>query len=345
MRSTSITPTIYKLFASALLFSQTYAMEQHSPLKLGLIGMGAHMTEKLIPALNSTQFTLKYGCRQNLDALKIQQEEFGITQITTNFTDILNLAAVEAIVVAGNPEQLHVPVVKSALLADLPIFVEKPISLSIQTVREFAKQAEQSKVIAMVGFNMTHTPTANLLQEKFSRNEITDILITCSLGVKPKNTTFEEAFNNAYYFSFIHAVAILVKIMGIPTDIQVEGTKTKECLNGFYLSATCKNDRHQTITLWFGNGETPAGFNLGGYYRNHCEETHCFNLTDKHASGGSEKQHSYKHQMNSFYTCIKEGRQPENNFQRNLEIHEIMEDIKIKLKLKIDFNGNTNNTH
>lgn len=341
MYTVSIKPPIRRILVTALVISHSYAMEKQlsSPIKLGLIGMGPHMTEKLIPAFDSCKFIAEYGCRQNLVALKKQQEEFGINQISTDFKDILKSNDVHAIVVAGNPEQLHVPVVKGALQTGLSIFVEKPISLSIETVREFAKLSAQSKVIAMVGFNMTHTPTADLLQEKLSRNEINEILITCSLGVKPADGPFEITFNNDYYYSFIHGVSLLRKVQGMPMDIQVCAVKTNKVLNGLYFSATCKNALNQVVSLCFSNALKPTGFNLGGKYKDQNGEVHYFNLTDKAASGGSEKQHSYKNQMDSFYTCIKEGRQPENNFQRNLEIHEIMEDIKAKLKLQIDFNS------
>lgn len=306
--------------------------ESISAIPLGLIGMGPHMTEKLLPGLDPHKFSLEYGCRQNLDALMIQKKQFSLHQITTDFMEVITAPTVQAIVVAGHPDNLHVPVVRATLEAGKAVFVEKPLSLNLEIVKELAKQAEQSKAICMVGFNMTHTPTVRRLQEKFSINEISEILITCSLGVKPKDEPFSTTFDNGFYFSFIHAVSILVKVMGEPIDIQVSGTKTTECANGYYFSASCKNDKNQTITLWFRNGIFPAGFNLGGYYKNQESEIIPFNFTEKNISSGNEKQHSYKNQLNDFYEAIQHNHQPENNFLRNLKIHEIMEEIKGKLK-------------
>lgn len=306
--------------------------ENVSAIPLGLIGMGPHMTEKLIPGLDPHKFNLEYGCRQNFDTLTVQKKQFSIHQITTDLKEVINAPTVQAIIVAGHPENLHVPVVRATLEAGKAVFVEKPLSLNLEIVKELAKQADKSKAICMVGFNMTHTPTVHLLAEKFSRNEISEILLTCSLGVKPKSEPFSTSFDNGFYFSFIHAVSILVKVMGEPTDIQVYGTKTTECTNGFYFSTTCKNQKNQIITLWFRNGLVPAGFNLGGYYKIQESEIIPFNLTEKNVPEGNEKQHSYKNQLDDFYDAIRHSRQPENNFQRNLQIHEIMEEIKGKLK-------------
>lgn len=323
------------IIAIGLYASTTFSMEENSKecgnkVGLALIGMGKQMEKSLIPAIDKDKYDLLYACRQNKSALEAQQKTYGISQITTDYVDILSSKDVQAIMVAGDPEKLHVPVVKAALKSGHHIFVEKPLSLSLETVKELAKLSQDKKILVMVGFNMTHTPTADYLQEEVSQNRLNELFITCSLGVPQGKESFLESFNNSYYYSFIHAASFLSKIMGMPKDIQVNFTKTEECPNSYSFSALCENTNCQKITLSFSNGITPAGFNLAVQYNIPEGPTKFVNLTNKN-NKDNEKAHSYKRQMDTFFDCIKNGTQPDNNLQKNVEIHEIMENIKTKI--------------
>lgn len=324
-----------RIIAIGLYASTTFSMEENSDecgykVGLALIGMGKQMEKSLIPAVDKDKYDLVYGCRQNRPALETQQKIYGIYQITTDYVEILSSKDVQAIMVAGDPEKLHVPVVKAALESERHIFVEKPLSLSFETVKELAKLSQDKKIVIMVGFNMTHTPTADYLQKEFSQNRLNELLITCSLGVPQGKESFLESFNNSYYYSFIHAASFLSKVTGMPKDIQVNFTKTEECPNSYSFSAICENANCQKITLSFSSGITPAGFNLGVQYNDSEGTTKFLNLTDKN-NKDNEKTHSYKRQMDTFFDCIKNGTQPDNNLQKNVEIHEIMENIKTKI--------------
>lgn len=320
------------LFLIALNFYSVSQGAETNKIGIGLIGMGAHMTEKLIPALDSDKFSFNYGCRRNIEQLRKQQEEFNISEITTDFLDVINSNNVQAIIVAGAPDNLHIPVVKAALSHKIHVFVEKPLSLSPQMIEEIALQAKESPVVSMVGFNMTHTPTTNLLKEGFSRGSLSDIHIMCSLGTKPQeNEHFLQSFNNSYYFSFIHAVSVLHKIMGTPNDIQVTAKKIDECRNGYIFDAICKDKKNQTVILSFQNAVTPSGFNFSVEYK-----TNEGILKTVDLKKNNEKTESYKIQMDDFYNCIKDARKPENNLESNAEIHSIMERIKAEVIFQLN---------
>lgn len=339
----------YAVHVSAADKSITENYLESSKLVVALIGMGEHMTEKLIPALDENKYQWEFACRRDIKKLKQQQELYKIPNITNDYNSLFqqpseeavmvagdseNLQAplMQAIIVSGDPESLHVPVIECALKAGIHIFVEKPVSLSLFSIQRLAADAEKSRSIVMVGFNFTHTPTVKLLQAKFRRNELLNLSIICQLNVNSfgegtYQKNFEVVFDNDYYFAFIHAVSVLVSITGKPQEIKHISSMYNKINNDYNFSVSCATSSSDESLLTF-RKSISSGFHLTIEYADINGEKVSCELNNKNDPNGSEKQHSYTTQFDEFYRCIVAGEAPENNLQRNLEIHETLELIK-----------------
>uniref|UniRef100_A0A6C0BQQ2 Gfo/Idh/MocA-like oxidoreductase N-terminal domain-containing protein n=1 Tax=viral metagenome TaxID=1070528 RepID=A0A6C0BQQ2_9ZZZZ len=59
-------------------------------LRLGLIGLGAHMCDKLLPVLQGmSDVSLEYGCCRSQDILEVRQKQYGFKNITTEWKQVL----------------------------------------------------------------------------------------------------------------------------------------------------------------------------------------------------------------------------------------------------------------
>ncbi|MBW8308630.1 MAG: Gfo/Idh/MocA family oxidoreductase [Candidatus Paracaedibacteraceae bacterium] len=305
-----------------------------SPIRLGFVGLGDHMTEKLIPALDKEKFELVYGCRRNLTELLEQQKKYGFKYIATNYNDMISSGNIDAVIVAGTPE-LHREVAEACIRQGLHVFVEKPVSLSLDTVRVLTHLAEENtNIISAVGFNLVHMPAIKKVKQKLRTDELKNLEIYCTLG-EPLylQETFNQTLQNCLYFAFTHSISVLVDLLGKPQDVRVIFKKEKHP-NGFALDVTPTYDHERSVRLYFANCCNPGGFVFRISYEDR-QGNHLIDITKKDGYKANEKQLSYKNELDFFYDSIKLGKNTKNNFQRNLEIHEILETIKTKVKEQI----------
>jgi predicted dehydrogenase len=341
------------IFCAAHLYTSTapdaiQKENEQRQLSIGVIGMGVHMMEKLIPALDPTKFKVVFACRRNLKELEKQIKDTNINLIkdtninlTSNFYDLFSRSNVDVLIVAGPPEELHVPVLREALKAGVHIFVEKPVSLFLERNKELLELAKRSKSKVMVGFNFTHTQSAEDVAKKYKANQISNLHITCQLGPnsfgeKTADANFESIFDNDYYFAFIHAVSVLTKITGKPTEIKQIESLRNQTTNDYSFTVACVNEAlkkspSKEAKISFLKSTTP-GFKLVIEFTNDVDGKFCtIDLNDKNPQSVNEKAKSYKQQFDEFYRNIVEDKTPENSLERNLEIHETLEAIREKL--------------
>jgi predicted dehydrogenase len=221
------------------------------------------------------------------------------------------------------------------------IFVEKPVSLSLERNKELFEIAKLSESKVMVGFNFTHTPSVKKVAEKFKANQISNLHITCQLGPnsfgeKTADANFESIFDNDYYFAFIHAVSVLTKITGKPTEIKQIESLRNQTTNDYSFTVACVNEAlkkspSKEAKISFLKSTTP-GFKVVIEFTNDVDGKFCtIDLNDKNPQSVNEKAKSYKQQFDEFYRNIVEDKTPENSLERNLEIHETLEAIREKL--------------
>ena len=105
----------------------------------------------------------------NEENLKLCEEKYNISNVSTDYNDILS-SDVEAVSICTSNET-HFKVCKEALLADKHILVEKPLTLQSKKAYELVDIAEQSKKLLAVGhlfrYNNAINEVKKLVENKF----------------------------------------------------------------------------------------------------------------------------------------------------------------------------------
>jgi scyllo-inositol 2-dehydrogenase (NAD+) len=123
-----------------------------SKLNIGLVGVGrmgiayARYLASRVPGA-----TLYAVSDVRADAAESTRAQFNATKAYTNYHDLVNDPAVDAVVVM-TPTKLHKEVVIAAARARKPIFCEKPLSLSIDDAKLMQAEVMKSGVFFQLGF-------------------------------------------------------------------------------------------------------------------------------------------------------------------------------------------------
>jgi predicted dehydrogenase len=129
-----------------------------------------------------------------------------------------------------NPSSLHVPVARACLAAQCDIFIEKPLSDSIREIDVLIGAAEQSKAIAMVGYQLRFHPCLKLLTEIVKSGSLGSLLaVRATVGEYLPNWHPYEDYREMYasraelgggvILSQIHEFDYLYSLFGVPTRV------------------------------------------------------------------------------------------------------------------------------
>jgi predicted dehydrogenase len=140
-------------------------------LIIGLGGIGQRHTRNLRAILGDSVDIIAYRTRRlthvvtptmGADTERNVEEVYNIT----TFTDLDEaLAQKPDIAYICNPNNMHVPVARACLLAGCDIFLEKPLSDTLDGTAELVELASTHKRIAMVGYQLRFHPCVIRLTE------------------------------------------------------------------------------------------------------------------------------------------------------------------------------------
>ena len=82
---------------------------------------------------------------------------YGIPKIYDNHLDLLNNAKVDAIV-APQQYRSHLAIIPDILRSGIPVFTEKPLSLTVEAGEQLVRIAEEHKTLHMVGYHKRSDP-------------------------------------------------------------------------------------------------------------------------------------------------------------------------------------------
>jgi myo-inositol 2-dehydrogenase/D-chiro-inositol 1-dehydrogenase len=124
------------------------------PLGVGLIGCGLATTDRHLPAMSRIA-EVEAVALADIDASVLSQvaDRFGIARRYADAGELIADPGVEAVAVCV-PAAQHVEVALAALDAGKHVFVEKPLSLSLEEADRLIERAAPSPLKAQVGFNL-----------------------------------------------------------------------------------------------------------------------------------------------------------------------------------------------
>jgi predicted dehydrogenase len=122
-------------------------------VRVGLVGTGAIVQLAHLPVLSRMRdVRLVAMCDNDLAKARALAERFEIADVVTDIEDLLELEAVDAVIVA-TPNHLHEPHVLSALAAHKHVLCERPLALSAAGVERVLEAAERVQRRVMVANN------------------------------------------------------------------------------------------------------------------------------------------------------------------------------------------------
>lgn len=213
---------------------------KRSPLHVGVIGCGPHSAENLLPSLWSIPWVQVIAlCDIDQRFLEREANRFPSARCFTDFRELLDTSAVEAVVVAA-PPQVHVEVAEAALTRGKHIFVEKPPALTTEQLRLLAAMAEAGGIVTAVGHNLRYATaiqqvTQRMSGESFGEPVGVDLRYCAS---KPRGDRW--SLNNPLH-SFLlshvnHAVDLMIHLLG--EVVTVENHHVVDASGGVTLAAT-----------------------------------------------------------------------------------------------------------
>jgi predicted dehydrogenase len=154
---------------------------------IGIIGAGNFTSAMIIPMLSKIGGNLKYiASAKGLSGTTLAKK-YKIANSTTDYRDILNDTAVNAVVITTRHNQ-HAAQVIEALQAHKHVFVEKPLALTYEELDAIEDAYKKSKGTLTVGFNRRFSPFIQDAKKQLgSANTPINIIATMNAGEIPMN--------------------------------------------------------------------------------------------------------------------------------------------------------------
>ena len=133
-----------------------------------------------------------------------------------------------------NPSSLHIPVTLACIRAGCDVFIEKPLSDSLQGTEDLARVASETKRVAMVGYQVRFHPCLTKLAEIVQGGTLENLLAeTSTIGEYLPNWHPYEDYRQTYaaradwgggvVLTQIHEFDFLYSLFGLPSRVYAIG--------------------------------------------------------------------------------------------------------------------------
>ncbi len=121
-------------------------------IKVGIVGMG-HIAKKHIRGyLANPEVEIYAFCDNNEENLKNSGEEYGVTRLYKDFSEMLSACPELDAVSVCTSNSTHAPFTIMALRAGKHVLCEKPMAMNAEECAEMLKVSKECKRVLMVGF-------------------------------------------------------------------------------------------------------------------------------------------------------------------------------------------------
>ncbi|MET9518888.1 Gfo/Idh/MocA family oxidoreductase [Streptomyces sp. NPDC002994] len=101
-------------------------------------------------------------------------EAFPEAALFTNHRKVLTAPDIDAVLVL-TPDHTHAELACDALRAGKPVFVEKPLDITVERCDEILRTAYETKTRLYIGHNMRHMPVVRLMRDVIARGAIGEV--------------------------------------------------------------------------------------------------------------------------------------------------------------------------
>jgi len=249
----------------------------NNEISIGLIGAGQFALGTLLPAMKKIKGLRMRGVATST-GLKARYiaDKFGFEYCTTDYREILNDNEISLVFILTRHNS-HAHLTAEALMAGKHVFVEKPLALNIEQLKEviraYKEQEERTKEIAnkrmpiiMVGFNRRFSPFTQWLKERFV-NVSEPLAVHCTINagfISPDHWVHDpEQGGGRIIGEICHFVDLIQYLTGsLPERVYAESLESQ----GY------KPSDNVAITLKMANGAIGSITYLSGGDKRHPRE-------------------------------------------------------------------------
>jgi predicted dehydrogenase len=165
-------------------FSETKNKKNSNKLRVGLIGTGNFALSTLIPTIKNSKdgYLSALLGREGL-SLYVAKKRFNIDTVTTNTLDFYRNIDIVCIT---TPHETHFNLLNKVIELSLPVWVEKPLVISIEELVDVYKKMLSNKLVYALGYNRSSAPWTNFMKNKINSRK-THISMTINAGILPED--------------------------------------------------------------------------------------------------------------------------------------------------------------
>jgi len=187
---------------------------------LGLIG-GGYWGKNLIREFNNCN-VLKIICDIDKDALVVYNELYPWIKTTDDWNIIMNDTEITAVCIAL-PADMHFSFAKQALLNNLDVYVEKPLTLNIREGEELIRIAHENNKILMVGHLLHYHPHMERIKRLVKNDNVIGKVI--NITTNRLNLGIIRTHENVLWSLAPHDISIVLSLCGdkLPDKVLCSG--------------------------------------------------------------------------------------------------------------------------
>jgi len=163
---------------------------------------------------------LKLVCDKNETLLDKVRKQYAGVETCLAFNDVILHDNINAVVIS-TPAETHYPLAREALLTNKHVFVEKPLSLTVEEGRELLELAQKNQLTLMVGHILQYHPAVIELKKLVDQGELGKIQYLYSNRLNIGKIRAEE---NILWSFAPHDISVILMLLGeIPETVYATG--------------------------------------------------------------------------------------------------------------------------
>lgn len=167
-------------------YSQSTKIAGGRRIRLGLIGIGGHTKEVHVPNLRKMGdlFVIQGIASRSGASAGIAALKNGAAIATSDHRELFASKEIDAILIATR-HKTHAPFVKDTLDAGKHVFVEKPMTLTLEDAEDIVRKSDEMGLIVRVGFNRRFSPYLNALRKTVGNSGLRMFSVRVNTGIIP----------------------------------------------------------------------------------------------------------------------------------------------------------------
>lgn len=234
-------------------------------MKIGIIGIGDIAKKAYLPIITHIDGIEPIICSRNLDVLKEVSSRYRIDYVQT-IEELINKEIKAAFIHAAT--EVHYSMAKKLLENGIHLYVDKPLSYSLDETKELLEIAKEKTLILKVGFNRRYVPQISQLKKDGKPNTVILQKNRFNLPGKLREYVLDD---------FIHVIDTVLFLIGDYEDFSLSYNSKDGLISNISLNLYGKNcsalalmNRDSGLTEekleYFTSGEKIIIENLDGGY-------------------------------------------------------------------------------